>query len=162
MKNFSKISKATPNKKRAINPTLASFQHFNSYIDLPGYCYEIITEFKDSDLGENELSIGEDLLKIKETIQIKLGIEKYVELLLFIKYLREKYVTDLRLENPHVATKRSLIYFDTDGTKIINDNFNALLIVSEMEKFNVKDEILEKLSIKMMKKKGEKNANKKH
>lgn len=136
-----KIVKGSPNQKRRLPLTLSSLQCFNSHIDLIAFIYEIVTEQKE-DYSEFEKDINElDFVDVVETIKKQFGVEKEIEIYLFINHLKQLYVTDYRKERTKIATKRSLIFFD-DNETIIKNSFNAELIYAELQIFTIKKEKL--------------------
>lgn len=144
-----KIVKGSPNQKRRISLTLASLQAFNSHIDLIALVYEIVTEQKEN-YEKFEDDINElDFVDAVDTIKKQFGIEKEIEIYLFINYLKKLYVTDYRGNNKKVASKKSLIYFDDDET-IIKQSFNAELIYAELQIFYIQKEKLSKMKERLI------------
>lgn len=130
-----KIVKGTPSQKRRIPPTLAAFQSSNAHIDLIAFVYETITEEKAETFVCNEEweILGDELYTLISTIKTQLGVEKYIEVVLFISMLKRKYVTDLRKNK--IAEKETLVFFDNQGKVIVKSSFNCMLILQEIQNF---------------------------
>ena len=89
------LKKGMPSQKRKIQTTLASFHNSNPHIDLIAFVYEHVTEEKFVD-EEDEVELLYSLIDI---IKNQLGVEKYLEVILFIAKMKRKYVTDLEKAN---------------------------------------------------------------
>lgn len=142
--------KGTPNQKRKIQITLASLTASNSHIDLIAFCYEVIVEEVEKINLIDELSEEKELThyEVIDSINKQFGIDKEIEIYKFISYLKDLYVTDLRGNRNHIASKKSLVYFD-DDEKIISPNFDADLIFTELQTFYIDTEILKKVKEKI-------------
>lgn len=144
-----KIVKGSPNQKRRLPLTLSSLHCFNSHIDLIAFIYEIVTEQKE-DYNDFENDINEiDFVDMIDTIKKQFGVEKEIEIYMFINHLKKLYVTDYRKNKNKIATKKSLIFFD-DNETIIRNSFNSELIYAELQTFVVKKEKLELLKERLI------------
>lgn len=141
------IVKGTPTKRRKIPTSLASFQNANPHIDIIAFVYEAVieeeTELEELTTVEEKSILGDDMFKLIDVIKTQLGVEKYIEVMLFISKIKRKYVTDLRKNK--IATEDMLVFFDSKGKSVVSNEFNALLILKELQVFVPEKNILKKL-----------------
>lgn len=141
------IVKGTPTKRRKIPTSLASFQNANPHIDIIAFVYEAVieeeTELEELTTVEEKSILGDDMFKLIDVIKTQLGVEKYIEVMLFISKIKRKYVTDLRKNK--IATEDMLVFFDSEGKSVVSNKFNSLLILKELQVFVPEKNILKKL-----------------
>ena len=133
------LKKGMPSQKRKIQTTLASFHNSNPHIDLIAFVYEHVTEEKFVD-EEDEVELLYSLIDI---IKNQLGVEKYLEVILFIAKMKRKYVTDLRKSK--LASEKTLVFFDATGRKVVNSCFDCMLLLQELQVFVPDSKLLKKM-----------------
>lgn len=141
------LVKGTPTQKRKIPTTLASFHNANPHIDLLAFVYENVTEqkFCTEFIEEEgtEHGLGNELYTLIDTIRNQLGVEKYLEVIIFIAKIKKKYVTDLRKNK--IATTEMLVFFDSTGKSIVSGSFDCLLILKELQVFVPEENVLKRM-----------------
>lgn len=153
------LVKGTPTQKRKIQTSLASFQNANPHIDLIAFVYEAVieeeTELEELSTVEEKSILGDEMYKLIDVIKTQLGMEKYMEVMLFIAKMKKKYVTDLRKNK--VATEQMLVFFDEHGQSVVSSKFNSLLILKELQVFVPERQVLKKLMEGAKRKKNDKS-----